>query len=97
MSITSKCFLLSSLVVIFVIRTLNIYPLSNILSLQYRAVHCRHYLVQISRFRSTCTTETLYPLTILSPFPLPWMNLKGIMVSELSKTQKDKYYRKPLI
>ena len=31
------------------------------------------------------------------PFATTWMNLEGIMLSEISQTEKDKYYRISLI
>ena len=33
----------------------------------------------------------------LSPFVTTWMDLEGIMLSEISQTEKDKYYMMSLI
>ena len=37
----------------------------------------------------------MYTVEIL-PFATTWMNLEDIMLSEISQTQKDKYYMIPL-
>ena len=31
------------------------------------------------------------------PFATTWMDLEGIMLSEISQTEKDKYYMLPLL
>ena len=39
----------------------------------------------------------IYKRNEIMPFAATWRNLEGIMLNEVSQTEKDKYYMIPLI
>ena len=58
---------------------------------------CVYIYIYISREREREREQSAIKNEVMLPFATTWIDLEGIMLSEISQTEKDKYYLISLI